>query len=150
MKKVLACLLVGFIGTSAALAEWDRADIEVSVVNINTGTVSTVVKGEIGTIITTVPTGATGTITLATADGVTLFSKSGLTAGTSAWTVLTPAYTAAGVAITERAGGDTNVYTNSIYKAFSTASEVTMTVITTGASSGTNTYKAGIVFNNGK
>jgi len=74
MKKMLLGLVVGLGFASMVMAQADSRDFLCTVTSISTGTASYVVRGEIAAVRVIVPTGGTGTVTLATANE-TIFSK---------------------------------------------------------------------------
>ena len=138
MKK----LLIGIIGVAAmlggALAAESIATTSVLVNGATTNTASINVRGLVEYVKITAPTGATGSVTLVTADGITLYSNASV-----AGTVNAPVR----VQITNTGGaGQTNSVGGAQLDQIGIADTVTATVIQAIAT--TNTYGVKVVFRN--
>jgi hypothetical protein len=130
---VIASLLVGF----GAFA-YDQAGFSVSTITTNVGTDARSIKGEIDTIIVTIPTAKTATVAVASAEGITLFSKAGLTSATDgAFPVRYQVYSSAGTAQTVV---DAGANTNALLDRIISVGAVTVTVTPAAATTETNTY----------
>lgn len=130
MKKLIVFAAMFAV---SAFAGFDARVFPVSVVSTATNSNVQAVRGEVMSVAVTVPAGATGTVSVLTADGQTIFSKSVTASGV--FYPRQPIVTSAGAAITTV---DAGAITNSLYTPFVINGIVTTKVV--GASSGTNAY----------
>lgn len=133
MKKMLIGLL-GVLACGSVMAAADSRDFSCSVASVSTGTASYVVRGDIEAVRVIVPAGATGTVTLATANE-TVFTKSDMTASATFYPRLKVNTSAGGTNLTE---GVTDKYVS--------AGLLTATVVNS-ASLITNTYTVRVIYN---
>lgn len=127
LVAVMLCAGIAFAGA-------DQAILSASVTAGTTNTASAVIKGDVENIQIVIPAGCTSTVSLATSGGVTLFSKSGMTAGTTTYNVRVPVHTTAGVAASVV---DSGANTNSVYVKATVLDTVTGTYINNGAATAT-------------
>jgi len=139
MKRML--IIAALVAVcSVAHATMDDRYYSVTVIATATNSQSFVLRGELEAVAITIPTGSTGTVTVATQQG-TVFSAAGLTAS-AVYFPRVALSTTAGVAATF-VGGTNNV-ANAWYGKAPLAGPVMVTVI--GQSAGTNTYGAKIIY----
>ena len=141
--KHLSFILVLAAFAIPAIAETDDVNYTLSAITTNVASSTYVVRGSIEAINAVIPAGKTATVAIATASGVTLFSKSMTSSTDGYFPVLVPAYDTTGAAITEIIDGSTNT----VYTKLSVAESVTTTVTPAANTTGTNTYKATIIVN---
>jgi hypothetical protein len=145
MKKI-ACILFAFILAIPAFAAMD--DVTVSGTTITTAgfTNSYTLRGEAEAVVVTVPTAKTATVSIVTASGFTVFSKS-QTNGTYFYPVRIPAVDTAGAALSYTV--DTSATTNTVYYLTKAplAELVTFTVNPAANTTGTNTYSVKLIIN---
>jgi hypothetical protein len=139
--KYLSILLVLAALAVPARAEMDDVTYTLSAITTNQASAAYVVRGQIEAINAVIPANKTATVTIATASGVTIFSKAMTSATDGYFPVLVPAYTTAGAAITEVIDGSTNT----VYTKLGVAEKVTATVEPAANTTGTNTYTATII-----
>ena len=108
----IAAALLGAV--AASFATLDSRTVEVPVVGTAyTNTVTTPMRGRIESVQITVPTGATGTVSVVASDGQTIFSKASMTAS-GIFRVRVPVHTTAGVAHAATATDGTNAVSNAV------------------------------------
>jgi hypothetical protein len=135
--KYIAAIIASFLIVSGAAA-YDQAGFSVSTITTNVGTDARSIKGEIDTIIVTIPTAKTATVAVASAEGITLFSKADLTSATDgAFPVRYQVYSSVGTAQTVV---DAGANTNALLDRIISVGAVTVTVTPAANTTGTNTY----------
>jgi hypothetical protein len=135
--KYIAAVIASFLIASGASA-YDQAGFQVTTITTNVGVDSRSIKGEIDTIIVAIPTAKTATVSVASAEGITLFSKADLTSATDgAFPVRYQVYSSAGVAQTAPGAGST---TNALLDRIISVGAVTLTVTPADNTTGTNSY----------
>jgi len=150
MKKLVYILAVLVAFSVTANAELDNVSYTLTSITTNQSSSAYIVRGEIEGVIVEIPTGKTGTVTVATASGVTLYTGSALTSATDGYVALRyPAKTSAGATITHLTGQPAlaNAATNIIYTKIGVAELVTATIAPAADTTGTNTYSVKLVIN---
>jgi hypothetical protein len=161
MKKVLSHIVLLAMAVPA-FALMDSKDFTATVVGTATGTQSIVIRGSLEGVYVTVPTGGTGTVTIATAEQ-TLFSKS--CTASEFYPILVPAYTSTGSQIgtystvtytntgVNDSGGtiSTNLFIGryvapGVYTKPAMAGTVTATFVGANGAGVTNSWKATVFF----
>jgi hypothetical protein len=156
MKKLsfVGVALVAMSIAGSAFADMDDLPFTTGLAVTNGGThagiASYIVRGTVeGVVVTITGAGATNAVTLTSADGQTIFSKSGCTVGTNTYPIVTPVFIAStGAALTDTLyayNSVTNVsYTVARYGGIPVASKVTLSVV--GSGTGTNTTAVKILY----
>lgn len=127
LVAVMLCAGIAFAGA-------DQAILSASVTAGTTNTASATIKGEIDNIQIVIPASCTSTVSIATSGGVTLFSKSGMTSGTTTYNVRVPVHNTSGTAQTY------TDYTNAVQSVLAPAvvvDTVTATFINNGPATAT-------------
>jgi len=149
MKKI-AFILAAFVAlsVSANAQSVDKAGLSTSTIITNQGTDSASVRGLIEGVTVVIPTAKTATVTIATSEGVTIFTKADMTAGTTYHPIRVPAQTTAGANITwiTAQAAAANAATNIVYDRVATVGPVTLTVAPAANTTETNTYSAFITY----
>jgi hypothetical protein len=149
MKK-FAFIVAAFvaISTAAHAQGINQAGLSTSTITTNQGVDSASVRGIIEGITVVIPTAKTATVTIATAEGVTVFTKADITAGTTYHPIRVPVQTTAGATITWITGQAAlaNAATNIVYDRVATVGPLTLTVAPAANTTGTNTYSAFITY----
>jgi hypothetical protein len=150
MKKIVYFLAVMVAFSFSAFAEMDDVSYRLSSITTNTDSAAYIVRGEIEGVIVEMPTGKTGTVSIVTASGVTLYTGTALTPATDGYVALRyPAQSSAGAnltAITAQAAA-ANAATNIVYTKIGVAELVTATITPAANTTGTNTYSVKLVVN---
>lgn len=143
MKKIalIALALLAFSGI--AQAQMDDVTYSLSSVTTNTDSATYVVRGVVEAVYAVIPATKTATVAVATASGVTLFSKSMTSATDGYFPVLFPAYSSSGTALTTVISDSTNT----IYTKIGVADAVTATVTPAEGTTGTNSYFVKLIVN---
>jgi len=148
MKKFLACLIVACAAFAIpARAEVDDVTFSLSSITTNEDSATYMVRGSVEGVIIAIPTAKTATVSIATASGVTLFSKS-MTSATDGYIPLRhQVYGSTGSALTyQSASSDAaNTYTNAVLGVVSIAEKVTATVAPAASTTGTNAYTVKLI-----
>jgi hypothetical protein len=150
MKYLTAILAVVLASLSVpAIAGMDDVTYSLSAITTNQDSAAYTVRGQVEAVYVSIPATKTATVSLATASGVTIFSKSMTSATDGYFPVLFPAYSSAGVALTSLTSGDgsTNAVENAIYTKLGVADVVTATVEPGVGTTGTNAYTAKLIIN---
>jgi hypothetical protein len=141
MKKIAVFALTFALMLAVSFAAQGTATASITVNGAVTNTATLSLNGQLDYIKVTCPSGATGTVSLVTTDGITLFSKASCT-GTNNYLVRLAAQTTAGASATFVGG--TNDTANTVYVKLGLADSVTATVIQAIAT--TNTYGIKLVY----
>jgi hypothetical protein len=141
MKRniVLGCILAAMVCANLVSATMDDRDYQITVIATATNSVSYVLRGELEGVYVEVPTGKTGTVTVAS-EQATLFSKADI-AATTYFPVRIPLVSTAGVALTAVDAGSN---TNAIVGKAAMAGPIAATVV--GAGTGTNTWNIKLIY----
>ena len=135
MKK-LAFLLAIVAGTAAA--QVDDLTFTLTAAGTNQANKSYITRGSVEGVLITIPAGKSAAVTVVTASGFTVYSKSGLTAATDGFVPLQyPFYGSDGAAL--YAG------TNAVVGKIGIAESVTATVAPAANTTGTNTYTVKLI-----
>ena len=122
----------------------DIRPFDFNLVTTNAGSKSFVLRGELEGVNVVIPANKTATVSVATAQ-MTLFSKADITSATDGYfPVRIPLYSTAGAALTEVDAGSN---TNSLVGKAAMAGSVTVTVTPKAATTETNDYAIGVIFN---
>lgn len=142
MKKLLSILsCVLFVCTITARAAVDNVRASATLVTTAAATNTYVVRGVVEGVNITCPSTKTCTVSIVTASGLTLYSKSGITTATDGYTPIRwPMYSPAGTILSD--SGSTNVY-----GAVAIAEAVTFTITPAADTTGTNSYTAELIVN---
>lgn len=142
MKKTLPVIVGAFFAVAlAAVAAVDNVRASASLVTTAASTNTYVVRGVVEGVNITVPATKTCEVSIVTASGFTLYSKSGITSATDGYTPIRwPMYSPAGSLLVD--SGSTNVY-----GAVAIAEAVTFTITPQAATTGTNTFVAELIVN---
>ena len=142
MKKILsyaAAILVAL--TFTAVAAVDNVRVSSSLVTTAASTNTYVVRGVVEGVVVQIPATKTGGVSIVTASGYTLFSKSGLTSATDGlFPIRVPTYSPAASLLVS--ADSTNVYGQ-----VAVAEAVTFTVTPADNTTGTNTFTAELIVN---
>jgi len=151
MKKIaiLIALVLAAISVPAH-AQMDDVPYSLTSITTNQASAAYIVRGEIEGVIVEMPTGKTGTVSIVTASGVTLYTGTALTSATDGYVALRyPAQSSAGAnltTITAQAAA-ANAATNIVYTKIGVAELVTATITPAANTTGTNTYSVKLVVN---
>lgn len=147
MKKLLAILAVTGLSLGSARAEMDDVTFTLSSVTNLTDSATYVVRGYVEAVNVVIPANKTATVSIATASGVTLFSKAMTSATDGYFPIRYPVYGSTGSLLTYQAtaGAAANTFTNSVVDRIGIAEAVTATVTPEAATTGTNTYTATLI-----
>jgi len=149
MKKI-AFILAAFVALSVSVSAQsvDKAGMSTTTITTNQGVDSASVRGLIEGVTIVIPTAKTATVTIATSEGVTIFTKADMTAGTTYHPIRVPAQTTAGATITwiTAQAAAANAATNIVYDKVATVGPVTFTVAPAANTVGTNTFSAFISY----
>ena len=148
--KYLSILLVLAAIAVPARAEMDDVSYTLSAITTNQASASYIVRGEIEGVIVTIPANKTGTVTVATASGVTLYTGTALTSATDGYVALRyPAQSSAGATLTSLTAqpAAANTATNVIYTKIGIAELVTATIAPAANTTETNTYSVKLIVN---
>lgn len=145
MKNILIAILIALtIPLVSSAQNYDAKSFSVSAITTNQGTDSVSLRGEIDSIIATIPTGATATVQIATAEGFTIFTKSMTAATDGQFPVRYQAYNSSGTAQTY---SDNNAsITNALLTKAAYVGTLTVTIIPAALTTLTNTYTGSIVY----
>jgi hypothetical protein len=135
MKKMLIGLAAVLASGSVVLAAADSRDFTCNVTSISTGTASYVVRGDIEAVRVIVPTGGTGTVTLATANE-TVFTKADITASTTFYPRLKVNTSAGGTNLVE-----------AVTDKYVSAGTLTATVVNSATTLTNQNYTIRVIFN---
>lgn len=139
MKKLLGILSAIFVCASIAYAAVDNVRASASLVTTAAATNSYVVRGVVEGVNITCPATKTCGVSIVTASGLTLYSKTGITTASDGYTPIRwPMYSPAGTILSD--SGSTNVYGT-----VAIAELVTFTITPADNTTGTNTYTADLI-----
>jgi hypothetical protein len=150
MKKLVYILAVLVAFSVTAKAAMDDVSYTLTSITTNESSASYMVRGEIEGVIVSIPANKTGTVTVATASGVTLYTGTDLTSATDGYVPLRyPAKSSTGatlVSITAQAAA-ANAATNIVYTKIGVAELITATIAPKTGTSETNTYSVKLIIN---
>lgn len=149
MKKLFAILAVIAASFIPARADMDDVTFRLSSITTNADSATYVVRGSVEAVNVVIPSGKTATVAIATASGVTLFTKSMTSATDGYFPVRYPVYGSTGSLLTYQATATAaaNTYTNSIVDRIGVAESVTATVTPADNTTATNDYTATLIIN---
>jgi hypothetical protein len=140
MNRILSIVAMLLAFAASSFAAMDDRPYNISVVGLGTNDATFVLRGELRGVAIDVPTGATGTVTVATGNE-TVFTKSAIAADAIYHPVIAQ-HTTAGAAATFIGG--TNNAANAWYAPPTMAGPVTVTIV--GESTGTNSYVVKLIY----
>lgn len=123
-------LAVAMLAAFAVHAEMAQRVLQATVVGTNVTTATATIKGEISAIGIVIPAALTSDVVVVSSEGTTLFTKSGITAGTNWYQVRVPIHSTAGAALSSSVityGGADQTTTNT----FLTYAQIPTVTVTT-------------------